>query len=257
MTKTIPMLTIASITVMAILGFVSVNTDHTASAASGGTTPWTTDLNSLQTLLQNQITSLSNQLTSNLNDESAARKSGDEALSNQIASLNNLVANPPPKPDKVNAFLAIDGIEGESTDANHPNTIEIDSWSFGETQTSTTIGGGGGAGKVSMQDFHFVTKTIDKSSPKLFLAGANGEHIKDATLFVRKAGSSTDYLVIKMSDILVSSYQTGGSSSSEIPTESVSLNFAKIEYSYAGTDAEGKLLPAINAGWDILANKAS
>lgn len=243
------MLAIGAISVMAILSLISANTDHAASAATGGTTPWTTDLANLQTTLQNMI-------TNGISTESDARKAGDAALSTQINDLSNLVANPPPVPDKVNAFLAIDGIEGESTDASHPKTIEIESWSFGETQSSTTSGGGGGAGKVSMQDFHFVTKTVDKSSPKLFLAGATGEHIKDATLYVRKAGSSSDYLVIKLTDILVSSYQTGGGGS-DIPTESVSLNFAKIQLSYIGMDAEGKLLPAVDAGWDLLANKAS
>ena len=242
------MLAIGAISVMAILGLVSANTDHAASAVTGGTTPWTTDLANLQTTLQNMI-------TNNINTESDARKAGDAALSTQITDLSNLVANPPPVPDKVNAFLAIDGIEGESTDASHPKTIEIESWSFGETQSSTISGGGGGAGKVSMQDLHFVTKTVDKSSPKLFLAGATGEHIKDATLYVRKAGSSSDYLVIKLTDILVSSYQTGGSGGSDIPTESVSLNFAKIQISYTGMDAEGKLLPAVDAGWDVLQNK--
>ena len=118
------------------------------------------------------------------------------------------------------------------------------------------VGGGGGAGKVSFQDLHFVTKTVDKSSPKLFLAGASGEHIKDATLFVRKAGSNSDYLQIKLTDVLVSSYQTGGSGGDN-PTESFSLNFAKVQYSYTGTDADGKLLPAIDVGWDLLANKVS
>jgi len=196
-------------------------------------------------------------ITNNISDESTARKAGDAALSTQITDLSNLVANPPPKPDKTNAFLAIDGIEGESTDANHPKTIEIESWSFGETQPITTSsGGGGGAGKVSFQDLHFVTKTVDKSSPKLFLAGASGEHIKDATLFVRKAGSNSDYLQIKLTDVLVSSYQTGGSGGDN-PTESFSLNFAKVQYSYIGTDADGKLLPAIDVGWDLLANKVS
>lgn len=245
------MLAIAAISVVAILGLVSANTDHAASAATGGTQPWTTDIANLQTTLQNMI-------TNSISDESTARKAGDAALSTQITDLSNLVANPPPKPEKTNAFLAIDGIEGESTDANHPKTIEIESWSFGETQPVTTSsGGGGGAGKVSFQDLHLVTKTVDKSSPKLFLAGASGEHIKDATLFVRKAGSSSDYLQIKLTDVLVSSYQTGGSGSGDIPTESFSLNFAKIQYSYTGTDADGKLLPAIDAGWDLLANKVS
>src|SRR3712207_8560183 len=37
--------------------------------------------------------------------------------------------------------------------------------------------GGGGAGKVTMQDFHFTMK-MNKASPKLMLACAQGDHIR-------------------------------------------------------------------------------
>ena len=89
----------------------------------------------------------------------------------------------------VDYFLKIKGIEGESFDAKHKNEIDVLSWSWGETQSgSHAAGGGGGAGKVSMQDFSFVMK-VNKASPKLLLACANGEHIPEATLVCRKAGS--------------------------------------------------------------------
>src|ERR1043166_4955437 len=88
----------------------------------------------------------------------------------------------------VDYCLKLDGIEGESQDAKHKGEIDLESWSWGETQTGTMhAGGGGGAGKVQMQDFHFVMK-VNKSSPKLMLACASGEHIKSATLTCRKAG---------------------------------------------------------------------
>lgn len=254
--KTVLMLAISAIAVTAVLG-IPAKTVAAVGSASGA--PWIADLNNLQTLLQNQITTFSNNLntlTSSLSDETASRKAGDAALSSQISDINNLIVNPPPKPSQVDAFLAIDGIPGESTDAKHPGTIEITSWSWGETQSST-LGTGGGAGKVSIQDIHFVTKKIDKSSPKLLLSTATGEHIKDATLYVRKAGGSFDYLQIKLTDVLVSSYQTGGNGSDEIPTESFSLNFAKIQYTYTGTDDKGSPLPIIQSGWDVIANKIS
>ena len=251
--KTVLILAISAIAVT--LG-TSANT--ASAVGGGGAAPWIADINNLQTLLQNQITTLSNNLNTlmtSLNDETASRKAGDAALSSQISDLGNLISNPPPKPSLTEAFLAIDGIPGESTDSMHPGTIEIDSWSFGATQSGTIAsGGGGGAGKVSFQDLHFVTKKVDKSSPKLFLNAATGEHIKDATLFVRKAGGTFDYLQIKLTDVLVSSYQTGGSGD-EIPTESFSLNFAKVQYTYTGTDDKGNPLTAIQSGWDILANK--
>ena len=113
----------------------------------------------------------------------------------------------------VDYFLKIKGIEGEANDAKHPNEIELESWSFGESNSGTHAGGsGGGAGKVQMQDFHFVMK-VNKASPKLFLACANGEHIPDAVLTCRKAGKEQqEFLKYKFYDLLISSYNTGGSS---------------------------------------------
>ena len=157
----------------------------------------------------------------------------------------------------VDYFLKIDGIDGEAQDHKHPKEIELESWSWGETQSgSHSAGGGGGAGKVSMNDIHFVQK-INKASPKLMLACANGEHIKFATLTCRKAGKDQqEFLVIKFSDLLVSSYQTGGSGHSDIvPTDQVSLNFAKIEFEYKAQKADGTLDAGIKAGWDLKMNK--
>ena len=56
------------------------------------------------------------------------------------------------------AFLKIEGIEGESTDKTHPGEIEIGSYSWGVEQPGSVGGGGGGTGRVVAQDFHFTTK---------------------------------------------------------------------------------------------------
>jgi type VI secretion system secreted protein Hcp len=157
----------------------------------------------------------------------------------------------------VDYFLKLDGIEGESQDHKHKNEIELESWSWGQTNSGTMAsGGGGGAGKVSMQDFHFVMK-VNKASPKLILACAGGDHIKMATLVCRKAGKDQqEYLTVKMSDLLVSSYQTGGSGHSDVvPVDQISLNFAKIEFDYKEQKADGTLGPSVKAGWDLKQNK--
>jgi type VI secretion system secreted protein Hcp len=157
----------------------------------------------------------------------------------------------------VDYFLKIEGIDGESTDHKHGKEIDVESWSWGETQTGTSAhGGGGGAGKVSMQDFHFVMK-VNKASPKLMLACATGEHIKKATLTCRKAGKEQqEYLQVIMSDLLVSSYQSGGSTHSDIvPVDQISMNFAKIEWSYKPQKADGTLDAAVKAGYDLKSNK--
>jgi type VI secretion system secreted protein Hcp len=157
----------------------------------------------------------------------------------------------------VDYFLQISGIEGESTDDKHKGFLDVDSWSWGETQTGPhTAGGGAGVGKVSMQDFHFTTRT-SKASPKLFLACASGQHFKEAKLVARKAGKAQqEFLTWTFSDLLVSSYQTGGSEAGDmLPLDQVSLNFAKIRIEYKAQKADGSLDAAITAGWDAKANK--
>ena len=155
-------------------------------------------------------------------------------------------------------FLKIEGVDGESQDQKHKGSIQIESWSWGETNSgSHATGGGGGAGKVVMQDFHFTMPT-NKASPKLFLYCANGQHIKEAKLTCRKAGTDQqEYLVVTMSDLLVSSFQTGGSAGSNVlPVDQIGLNFTKIKVEYKEQTEKGTLGAAATAGWDLKANKA-
>ena len=153
-------------------------------------------------------------------------------------------------------FLKIEGVDGESKDKAHPNEIQLESWSFGASQSgSMAMGGGGGAGKVVMQDFHF-TKSVDKSSPKLFEALATGQHLKEAKLVLRSAGGSqVEYMVITLSDVLVSSYSTSGSSGEDRPTESISFSFSQIKMRYVGQDEKGAPGAAVEFGWDLKTNK--
>src|SRR6478609_8682595 len=137
------------------------------------------------------------------------------------------------------AFLKIDGIDGESSDKTHKGEIEIDSFSWGNANAgSIGSGGGGGAGKVSFQDFHF-SMPISKASPLLMKACATGQHFPTATLTCRKAGGSqVEFLKIKLADILVSSFQNGGLGQGsdikqdELPLDQLSLNFVKIDFLY-------------------------
>jgi type VI secretion system secreted protein Hcp len=157
----------------------------------------------------------------------------------------------------VEYFLRIDGIEGESTDSKHKGEIDVQSWSWGESSPGSAGGGGGGAGKVQMQDFAFTAR-LSKASPALLLACASGKHLKSAVLTGRKAGKGQqEFLTFSLSDLLVSSYQTGGSEGDEVgPMDAVSLNFSKIEVEYKLQAAGGKLGDPVRAGWDVKQNKA-
>jgi type VI secretion system secreted protein Hcp len=149
-------------------------------------------------------------------------------------------------------FLKLDGIEGESSQKGHENQIDLLSWSWSESNSgSSAEGGGSGSGKVNMSDFSFAMK-INKASPHLFKHCASGTHIKEGTLTCRRAGKEPrPYLTIKFTDCLVSSFSTGGSQGDEVPTDSISLNFSKIEYSYSPQKNDGTLGTAIPAGYDL------
>src|SRR4029453_13612579 len=124
-------------------------------------------------------------------------------------------------------FAKIGDIKGESLDSKHKDEVEVLSWSWGVQQSGTmAYGGGGGEGKAGFKDFKF-THQVDKASPVLLKACATGEHIKDATITVRKAGKGQqEYLVITMTDVLVTSVSTSVIAEGDATLEGVALAFA-------------------------------
>ena len=153
-------------------------------------------------------------------------------------------------------FAKIGDIKGESTDMKHKNEIEVLSWSWGVTQTgSSTHGGGGGAGKATFQDFNF-THHIDKASPLLMKSCATGAHIPEATITVRKAGAGQqEYLIIKMTDVLIASVAMSVAGDEAGTAENVNLQGAKVDMEYRAQKADGSLEPGLHFKYDVKANK--
>ena len=143
----------------------------------------------------------------------------------------------------VDMFLKIDGVQGESTNSKHKGEIEVLSYSWGVSQSGTQAGSGAAAGKVTAQDFSIV-KQLDTASPQLLELACRGEHVATALLTLSKAGDQQqDYMKFKLTDIVISSYQTGGSGGS-LPAEQVSFSFASVEVSAAEFRPDGSI-----GGW--------
>ena len=159
----------------------------------------------------------------------------------------------------VSIFARIGTIKGESRDAKHKDEIEVLSWQWGVSQTATMSprggGGGGGKGKASFKDFNF-THHVDKASPVLMKACATGEHIKDATITVRKAGKGQqEYLVVTMTDVLVTSVSTSVSAEGDATMEGVALAFAKVDLEYKPQKPDGSLDVGLHFKYDLKTNK--
>ena len=157
----------------------------------------------------------------------------------------------------VDMFLEIKEVPGESSKKSHEGQIDIVSFSFGAVQHGSFARGGpgGGSGKAEFHDISIV-KEVDKSSPKLFQACAAGTHFPKSTIYVRKAGDKPlEYYKVELSDLIVSSVQNSGSASGDAVMESVTLNCAKINFTYVEQDAKGGAGKTVTAGYDVRAGE--
>ena len=151
-------------------------------------------------------------------------------------------------------YIKFDGIPGESQDIK--GAIEIHSYSWGLSNSSPGGAAGGDPGRVQFQDFHFV-KSVDSTSPELFLRCASGRHIQKAMFLARKSGENgekqIDYLKIEFEEVMVSSFSQAGAD--DLPSESISFTYGKIDITYTPQSRDGSAGTPITAGWDLIKGK--
>ena len=134
------------------------------------------------------------------------------------------------------SFLLIDGIPGESLDDKHKDWIEILSFEHLVTQPASATKGSAGGATTSRSEHgdYQITKYIDKASPKLVEACSTGKHIGKVKIeMCRAGGTQLPYLVVNMEEVIISSVHANGSQDSKLfPTESITLNYSKIDWTY-------------------------
>src|SRR5581483_10075968 len=152
-------------------------------------------------------------------------------------------------------YMQFDGIDGESTAAGFEKAVEVLSVQWGVTNPGSlgSASGGAGAGKASFEDLHIQTN-FQSSSPQLFENLVSGN---ETLSFVKvAAGALNTYLMYKLSEVFVTSYETAAAegSNDDAPTDDIGLAFGQIEIIYSPPNSDGTLATAIQAGWDILRN---
>jgi len=173
------------------------------------------------------------------------------------------------------SYLQIDGVKGEALDDKHKDWIELAGFGHQITQpVSQTQSSAGGAatGRTQHGDF-LVHKYVDLASPKLYEAASNGKHFSKAKIEVcRAGGSQVKFLEITMEEVMISHVQldsprangngsaNGTSASSptnDLPTESVYLNYGKIEWTYTQQKRkDGSGGGNVSAKYDLTAGKS-
>ncbi len=153
-------------------------------------------------------------------------------------------------------FIKLDGIEGESSDSKHSGWIEMTNCDMEIHQTiSTTASSAGGAGaeRADFSDLSF-TKLLDKSSPKLALACADGTHFNTIAIELCRSGAEKiKFMEIKLTNSFISSLAL--SAGGDFPSETVTLNYGKIEWKYTQQNRRGGIAAGnVAAGWDLQRN---
>ncbi|HEX6684894.1 MAG TPA: type VI secretion system tube protein Hcp [Candidatus Limnocylindrales bacterium] len=160
------------------------------------------------------------------------------------AAADDLCQPPSPAAAGADYFLKLDGIPGESKDAQHRDEIEIPSWSLQDTA---------GCGPVAS-----FRKLFDRSSPLLFKAATAGAHIPTAVLTGRKAGERPhEFTRFEFKDIVISSFQTGTTATAGdvLPMDSFSINYAQVRMVYIPQNADGTAGTPVETCWDAKAKR--
>ena len=148
-------------------------------------------------------------------------------------------------------FLRLDGIHGESTTKGHKGEVDLLAWGWRVDHAATSgTGSGGGSGRARPGDL-VVRHHYDKASVLLAKRCAQGQHIKDAVLSVRRPGSgAVDVLTLRLTSLTVTSVQVEADADGGL-VESVSFDYAELEVTYRPLDAKGLPGPAVTLDWNL------
>ncbi len=153
-------------------------------------------------------------------------------------------------------YMKYGSIKGDVTATGHEGWIELQSAQLG-TRRNITWPSGRGVNRESaspaIKDIT-VTKLQDSSSADLFREAVNGRGVDVEIHFLKTGGGPNPYLTIKLQGVLISSMNISGrgGDSHSTPMESLTLNFAKIEYSVGGTkNTQPQAPPPQTLTWDL------
>ena len=139
----------------------------------------------------------------------------------------------------VDTYLKLDGIDGESTAQGHEKWIEVESFSFGASQSQT----GGGNGQTQLSEV-VITQPIDSSSSQEFAALVGGKPIATGILDLVTSASGEPQKLFEytFSDILLSGITFSGSFGGN-PVETLTFDYSKIKLQAFAQNDKGETIP--------------
>lgn len=153
-------------------------------------------------------------------------------------------------------YLDIRNIPGEVTVPAYEDQICITSFSWGvRHEASSTVGGGGGASAANAAEFKFG-KSLDRASPLLFGAVANGERFPELTFTIARTGEMGTFVeaIYVLTNVTFTGFQPGGEVDSGQTKEVISLVAEEVKISHFRQDPDGSPGDETIFTWDFATN---
>ena len=149
-------------------------------------------------------------------------------------------------------------VTGDVTTEGWAKWIELNSfqWGVGRGIGSASSGATGRESSIPSISEIVVTKVMDSSSPGLWTDAVAGElnTLVKIVFTTTSKGATTGFLTYELTDTGLSGYSL--SSGGDRPSESLSLNFTKVSWSFTGTDSAVSGTP-VTQGYDLTLNKTT
>ena len=144
----------------------------------------------------------------------------------------------------ITGYLKIEGVDGESLSSQHENEMEVFEISWGVEQVRSSQSRRGRTRARPEMEPVVVQKHIDAASAYLAQACHSGRVFDEVTLSVIKdiGGAHLDYLVIKMENATISSYDlSSGFDPSEAGqvSEEITMDYERLTYTYTQQQPSG------------------
>ncbi len=176
----------------------------------------------------------------------AAQAQVDIFMSVSTSAPGTMGTNPQPTPT----------LAGDSTDLQYPKWISLGSAQMGVGRAVSLSNGSVTTSNPSISDVT-ITKMTDSTTPSLYTLVCGGsaavtQPIPYVTIDFRKSGTSQVFYRLQMQNVYFDGVST--SSGGDVPSESLSMFFTRVSWSYVTYDSTGKSLGTVTKGWDLVKN---
>lgn len=159
----------------------------------------------------------------------------------------------------IDVYLQIDGIKGESQDADHQGWIELTSaqWGVMQPRSATASTAGGHTAERCEHRTLSIAKLADLASPILMQTCSMGKTIPKVRLECLRAdgdGQRVKYYEVELENVIIANIEQMVSQGSVLH-DSIGLRYSKVKWKYTQQNIKGGASGNTAGSWNLSTNR--